>query len=671
MNRSALLAAALAASLSLAARAALDAAELDTRTSPCSDFYGYVNGRWQETALIPNDRSSWGTFSIVDKNNEAILLQALADAMKSPPPTGSDARKAVDYFASGMDVEAIEAAGLEPVRPLLARANAVDDTESLAGALGAFHARHIRAGFQFTVRADAKDSNRYLAQLVQGGLGLPDRDYYFRDDAKSKEQRSAYVQHVARLFQLAGDDAKDAQAHAQVVLALETKLAGASMTNVERRDPERTYNPMSIAKLEALAPGFPWRPYLAALGAAKVEEVNVAQPAFFQAFAKLARERDAPDWRTYLRWQVLHATAPVLPRAFVDADFDFYQRELRGRRAYPERNGHVLEVIGGHYGEEPMAQAVAQLFVARAFPPAAKQRAEELVRNVKAALATRLRSIDWMSDATRTRALEKLAAMRTKIGYPDHWRDYGDAKVGSQPFATNWLRANEFEMRRLIGHLARPVDRDEWWMAPHIVNAYYSSELNEIVFPAGILQPPFFDAAADDALNYGAIGSVIGHEITHGFDDRGRRFDAHGNLRDWWTEADTNGYLMRAKRLEDQYAGFEGVDGIHVNGKLTLGENIADVGGLKIAYLALQHALEGTERKEIDGLTPEQRFFVAFAREWRTAYRPAYERLLLQTDQHSPAHFRVRGALAHMPEFASAFSCEPAKTLAAQPADIW
>jgi putative endopeptidase len=670
MNRS-LLAAALAASLSLAANAALDVAELDTGASPCTDFYRYVNGRWLESALIPNDRSSWGTFSIVDKGNEAVLLQALAEAMKSPPPIGSDARKAVDYFGSGMDIEAIETAGLEPVRGQLARAEAVDSVESLAQALGAFHAQRIRAGFQFTVRPDAKDSSRYLAQLVQGGLGLPDRDYYFRDDAKSREQREAYVRHVARVFQLAGESSLDAQSHAQVVLALETKLAGASMTNVERRDPERTYNPMPVAKLQALAKGFPWPTYLASLGAAEVDEVNVAQPAFFEAFARLARERDPSEWRTYLRWHVLHATAAVLPRAFVDADFDFYQRELRGRRAFPERNGHVLEVVSGHYGEEPMAQAVAQLFVARAFPPAAKGRAQQLVRNVKEALATRLRSVEWMSDATRERALEKLAAMRTKIGYPDHWREYADAKVGRQPFATNWLRANEYEMRRLIGHLGKPVDRDEWWMAPHIVNAYYSSELNEIVFPAGILQPPFFDATADDALNYGAIGSVIGHEITHGFDDRGRRFDARGNLRDWWTEKDANGYLTRAKRLEDHYAGFEGVDGIHVNGKLTLGENIADVGGLKIAYLALQHALEGTGRKPIDGLAPEQRFFIAFAQVWRMAYRPAYERLMLQTDQHSPAQFRVRGALAHMPEFARTFSCEPAKTLAAQPADIW
>jgi predicted metalloendopeptidase len=557
------------------------------------------------------------------------------------------------------------------VRPQLARAESVRDVESLAKALGAFHAQRIRAGFQFAVRADAKDSSRYLAQLAQGGLGLPDREYYFRDDTRSKEQRAAYLEHVARLFQLAGDDRGTAELNAQKVLALETKLAGASMTNVERRDPERTYNPMPVAKLAALAPEFPWRTYLAALGAPKVDEVNVQQPAFFQAFAQAAREQDPATWRTYLRWHVLHATAGVLPRAFVDADFDFFQRELRGRRAFPERNGHVLEVIGGHYGEEPMAQAVAQLFVARAFPPPAKERAVELVRNVKEALAARLRTVEWMGDATRERALEKLAAMRIKVGYPDRWREYADAKVGRQLFATNWLRANEFEMRRQIGRLGKPVDRDEWWMAPHIVNAYYSSELNEIVFPAGILQPPFFDAQADDALNYGAIGSVIGHEITHGFDDRGRRFDAQGNLRDWWTEDDARGYLTRAKRVEDQYAGFEGVDGIHVNGKLTLGENISDVGGLKIAYLALQRALEGQERKPIDGFTPEQRFFMAFAREWRTAYRPAYERLLLQTDQHSPGQFRVRGAIAHMPEFAKAFSCEPAKTLLAQPADIW
>ena len=337
----------------------------------------------------------------------------------------------------------------------------------------------------------------------------------------------------------------------------------------------------------------------------------------------------------------------------------------------PARDGHVLDVISGRYGEEPLAQAVGQVFVAAAFPPEAKARAKDLVVHVKSALAQRLRTVEWMGDATRARALEKLAAMNMKIGYPDRWRDYSQASVGDYVFADNWLRASVFEHRRLVLKIGKPVDRSEWRMAPHIVNAYYARELNEIVFPAGILQPPFFDATADDPLNHGAIGAVIGHEITHGFDDNGRRFDARGNMADWWTPEDARGYLDRARRIEEQYGGYEGIEGLRVNGKLTLGENISDVGGLKIAYLALQDALAGKPREAIDGLAPEQRFFVAFARIWRAAYRPAYERLLIQTNSHSPARFRVRGAIAHMPEFGKAFSCEAPRTAQSGGTEIW
>ncbi|HET9578988.1 MAG TPA: M13 family metallopeptidase [Usitatibacter sp.] len=664
-------AAALALALASSAHAALDVRELDGKADPCRDFYGYVNGSWLAATTIPDDRSGWGTFAIVAKRNEAILLAALDEALAAPPAEGSAARKAVDFYASGMDIDAIEKAGLDPVSKPLAAADSVTDARSLAVALAALHARRIRAGFEFGVRADAKDSGRYLAQLLQGGLGLPERDYYFRTDERSKTQRADYVAHVARLFVLAGDSRPRAEERANTVLALETQLANASLGAVERRDPEKTYHKMTMAQLEELAPGFPWHAYLEALGTPALSEANVAQPEFFRAFARLAKERAPAEWRTYLRWHVLHAAARTLPRAFADADFDFYQRELRGRRSQPLRAGEVVDFIVGHYGEQPMAEAMGQIFVARAFSTQAKARALELVRNVKEALAGRLRAVEWMSEATRERALEKLAAMNVKIGYPDRWRDYSAATVGAHVYAENWLRANEFEHRRLVAKLAQPVDRGEWWMAPYIVNAYYSAERNEIVFPAGILQPPFFDAEADDALNYGAIGAVIGHEITHGFDDRGRRYDAQGNLRDWWTQTDARGYLARAKRIEEQYAGYEGIEGLHVNGQLTLGENISDVGGLKIAYLALAQALDGREAAPIDGLTPEQRFFISFAQAWRATYRPAYERLLIQTDQHSPARFRVRGALAHMPEFAKAFHCEAPQSLAGEPAEIW
>ena len=655
-----------------AAHAALDTRELDRDIDPCTDFYGYVNGKWLAGAAIPDDRSVWGTFSYVQRNNEAILMTALDEALKSPPAPGSGARVALDYYASGLDTDAIESAGLDPIAPLLAKAAAVDDAQSLADALAALHAHRIKAGFEFNVRADAHDASRYLAQLLQAGLGLPERDYYFRQDATSVAQRKAYVTHVARIFALAGDEPPRAQERAEAVLAFETELARSAMTVVERRDPEANYHKLTVAQVEARAPGFPWRRYLAALGAAKVEEVNLGQPRFFESFARMAQAGTPEAWRTYLRWQILHAAAPRLPRAYAEADFDFFERQLRGRNAIPQRDGYVVESIAGRYGEEPIAEGIGEIFVAKAFSPEAKRRALELVRNVKGALDKRLRTLEWMSPETRARALEKLAAMQVKIGYPDRWRDYSSATIGKRVYADNWLRAGELEHRRLVARIGAPVDRGEWWMAPHIVNAYYSRERNEIVFPAGILQPPFFDMKVDDALNYGAIGAVIGHEITHGFDDNGRRFDARGNLRDWWTTEDAKGFLARAKRIEEQYSAYEGIDGLRVNGKLTLGENISDVGGLKIAWLALQQSLEGKDRRRIDGLTPEQRFFVSFAKTWRTAYRPAYERLLIHTNGHSPARYRVQGPLSHMPEFAKAFSCEAPKTAASHPSlEIW
>jgi len=656
--------------LALPVHAAPDRREVDPAIDACTDFYGYVNQRWIASTAIPDDRSSWGTFQMVEKNNEDILLAALAEGVKARPAPGSPQRKAIDFFASGMDLQAIEAARLTPIAHPLEVAEGVSDAGSLASALAMLHGVRIPAAFEFEVRADARDASRYLAQLLQAGLGLPDRDYYFRDDERSKALRASYVAHVARVFVLAGDGANAASEHAAAVMDLEAALAKASMTAVERRDPEKTYNNLSLADLEREAPGFPWRAYFKALGAADVERVNVAQPAFFRTFARLATDRPASQWRTYLRWQVLHAAAPFLPRAFDEADFDFFQRELRGRKAAAARDGHVLDVISGHYGEQPMAQAMAQVFVAQAFSPQAKARAADLVRHVKKALALRLSTVEWMTDATRKRALEKLDAMNIKVGYPDRWRDFSDAKLGDYVFAENWLRANAYAHRRLLARIGRPVDRGDWWMAPHIVNAYYSRELNEIVFPAGILQPPFFDATADDALNYGAIGAVIGHEITHGFDDNGRRFDAHGNMTDWWTAEDARGYMQRATRIERQYGEYEGIEGLHVNGKLTLGENISDVGGLKIAYLALQDALAGKPREPIDGLMPEQRFFLAFARIWRAAYRPAYERLLIQTNSHSPARFRVRGAIAHMPEFGKAFGCKSDYAASGAP-EIW
>ena len=667
------LAAAVLATFAGAAPAALDIAGFDRGIEACTDIYQHVNRRWLEATPIPDDRTSWGTAAMVDRNNEAILVAALDAAVKAPPAAGTPQRKAADFYRSGMDVAAIEKAGTRPLQPVMARVAAVKTPADVARTLGYLHTLGINAGFTFELEQDVKDSSRYLVQLQQGGLGLPERDYYFKDDERSKQQREAYLKHVARMLELYGEPAAQAQKEAATVFAFESQLAAASRPRVELRDDEKNYNKRSVKALAAETPGFAWSEYLRAINGGMVADVNLAQPEFFKALARLAKERPAEDWRVYLRWQVLRATADKLPAAFNDESFAFNERLMKGRKAQPPRSRHVLTGISGGLGTLPMAQAVGQIYVERAFPPESKARALELVRNVKSALGDRLRTLDWMGAETRTRALEKLAAMEIKIGYPDRWRDYSDAKIGDASFVENWFAANRYEMRYNLRRLGKEVDRHEWLMSPHMVNAYHNANMNEIVFPAAILQPPFFDPKADDALNYGGIGMVIGHEITHGFDDRGRKYDARGNLTDWWTAEDARRYEERAKRIAKQYSGYEGPEGLKVNGELTLGENISDLGGLKIAYLALQKALRDKPQGPIDGLTQEQRFFLSYAQVWRSNMRPEQERLRILTDGHSPARYRVKGPLANMPEFAQAFSCDAGKTLLSEGerANIW
>jgi predicted metalloendopeptidase len=572
-----------------------------------------------------------------------------------------------------MDLEGIEKAGLKPLDPLLARIAGVTDVATLSRALAALQASGIGAGFAFAVQADARDSSTNIAYLRQAGLGLPDRDYYFHDDARSKRYRDEYRKHLARIFELAGDAPEAAAHHAATTFAIETELARASMTGAQRRDIDKTYNRMSLAKLAESAPGFPWADHLEALGARGVGELVVNQPAFLAAFAKLAGERPPAQWRAYLRWHLLKDTASKLPRAYREADFAFSESLLKGVKAELPRDRTVIEIIAGRNGSAPLGHALGMLYVATEFPPEAKAKALALIADVRAALAERIRDLDWMGEETKARAFEKLSAMSVKVGYPDRWKDFTDADVGDRPFVENWLRAAAYEHRRAIARLGQHVDRGQWWMSPHAVNAYASSSNNEIVFPAGILQPPFFHASADDAANYGGIGMVIGHEITHLFDDRGRRFDARGNLRDWWTRDDERRYVERAKRVERQYGAYVGVEDTKLDGRLTLGENISDIGGLKIAYVAYQKALARNPSAHIGGLTPEQRYFVAFAQSWRARYRPEQERLLIQTDSHSPPRFRVAGPIANMPEFARAFSCDPAKSLLPESGrvDLW
>ena len=658
------LAAALALAFTLPASAALDVAGLDKASDPCTDFFAYANKLWLDATPIPDDRTAWGGAAMLDLRNEKLLEEAFGEALAKPlPPAGTAERKVLQFYASGMDTAAVEKAGLAPLAPIFTAIGKVDSPQGLARAMATMRANGLAAGVTFGVSVDARDASRYIAELGQGGLGLPDRDYYLLDDERSKSQREAYVKHVARMFVLAGDAPGVAATNAQRVMALETELARGSSTRVERRDPVKNYNKMTVAQLEKDAPGFPWRGFLAALGAQRASEINVEQPRFMQAFAKLAAERPADEWRTYLRWRALDGASSVLPERFEAEHFDFFDRTLRGAKTMTPRHRRVITAIGGRFGANGLGHAVGKIYVAKAFPPEAKQRAQVLIEDVKAALADRLRKVDWMGEDTRAASLEKLAAMQVKIGYPDKWRDFSDAQVGAYSFADNWMRSRAFDLRRDVKRIGRPVDRTDWWMGQYIVNAYYNPSGNEIVFPAAILQPPFFDATADDAYNYGGIGTVIGHEITHGFDDTGRQFDAKGNLREWWSAEDTKRYSERAQRAVKQYGEYEGPFGVKTNGSLTLGENLADVGGLKIAYDALQRALARKPTPAIDGLTPEQRFFIAFGQAWRGKSRPERERELLLTDTHSLPRYRVKGSLVQVPEFARAFSCDVKQAL--------
>ena len=673
---------------------ALDVKGLDKSIDACADFYAYANRTWLEGTQIPGDRTFWGTFSIIGRNNEDLLIRLLDEASKSPPPATTALGKVVRYYERGMNEAHIRHWQLKPLAQFMGPIELMKDTGEMARLIGELHTRGIHPGFAFEIEVDRRDSKRYIAELHQAGLGLPDRDYYFREDERSQKIRDAYREHLVKVLRLNGDDEATAKANAATIFEIETELARASMTAVERRDVEKTYNKMTPAELAASAPGFPWKAYFEALAAPSLPNLVVNQPSFMKRFAELAAGRPIAQWRTYLRWHLLQATSDKLDTRYESLAFEFYGKTLKGQADPGSRSKRVLDIISGPYGNAPMAEALGQLYVSNAFPPEAKARALKLVENVKAALTDRLKTVDWMTEQTRARSLEKVAAMRIKIGYPDRWKDLSDANVGEHVFVDNWMSANQFEHQRNLKRLDQPVDRDEWWMSPHIVNAYYNGSNNEIVFPAAILQAPFFDPKADDAVNYGAIGTVIGHEITHGFDDRGRLFDKDGNMRDWWSEEDARRYKERAKKIESQYGNFTAIDGIKVNGALTLGENISDVGGVKIAYLALQKALaqapapapeKGKSAKapakaapakgaaNTEGFTPDQRFFISYAQAWRGKFSPERERLLLRTDGHSLNQFRVYGPIAHMPEFARAFSCDASKTLLSEGerANIW
>jgi predicted metalloendopeptidase len=639
--------------------AAVDRAYMDPSVPPCRDFYDYANGAFNRVP-IPADYSAFGVAQEIDGRNHTILKDILESAARSPGPPGSVTQRAGDFYASGMDEATIEREGLRPIAPLLAAIQAAATPAALSRLVGRLQGQGVPAAFGFEIQQDDKDSAAMIAKLSQGGLGLPDRDYYFQAGEDSVRIRAAYRAHVARILELAGDAPAAARSEADAVMALETALARASRTLVALRDPESNYHRVARVDLGSVAAHVDWEGFLGATGFPAAEErLLVGQPEFFAALDRILTGEPAATWRLYLRWRLLDSVSVYVGRAFAEESFAFNGRVLEGETKMKPRWLRVMAAVDGAVGED-----LGQLFVARAFSPAARQRVLEMVRFHIEAMHGRIDAASWMSPSSKQEAHRKLAAMRVKVGYPDTWRDYRGLDITRGPYVLNVLAGASFEFRRQMAKLGKPVDRAEWQMTPQTNDAYYDASLNEIALPAGGLQPPAFDERASDCDNYGALAPTIGHEITHGFDDQGRQYDSRGNLRNWWTDADARGYQERAERIARLYDGYEALPGLHINGHQTLGENIADVGGLRLSYEAYRLATRGRPQPDIGGFTAQQRFFLAFAQEWRSNDRPELVRLILASDVHSPERWRVRGPVANFPEFRRAFGCT-------EPTDTW
>lgn len=631
---------------------AFDVANLDKNTSACADFFQYANGGWLKANPIPAAYPAWGVANILNEKNRDMLREILEAAAKNVGSHKSNNEQKIgDYYATCMDEAKIEAEGLKPLQAELDRVARINNQGTLQDEIGHLHSIGFSALFSSRSTQDFKNSAEVTAELFQGGLGLPDRDYYIKPDKKMI--RDEYLKHVAKMFELMGDDAAKAASEAQTVMTLESKLAESSKTRVELRDPEKLYHRMPMARIHDIAPTFDWMAYFQRIGLAQKADVNVATPDFFKVMDAQLTATSLADWQTYLRWHLINTAAQGLSSKFVDEDFNFKGKILQGAKENLPRWKRCVAATDRALGE-----ALGEVYVKKAFPPAAKARALEMVRNLEAALKSDITTLSWMGEATRKQAIVKLEAFLNKIGYPDKWRDYSTLRIDRSSFVNNRIRVGQFNERRDLAKIGKPVDRMEWGMSPPTVNAYYNPQINEIVFPAGILQPPYFDAEADDAFNYGGMGSVIGHEMTHGFDDQGRQFDSTGNLANWWSEADLKAFKERAKCVIDQFSSFEVEKGLNQNGNLVVGESIADLGGLVVAYAAYQKALEGKPRVDIGGFTPEQRFFLGYARGWANNIRPEFARLLVNIDPHPLAKFRVNGPLSNMPQFAAAFQCK-------------
>jgi putative endopeptidase len=626
---------------------------LDKSVDPCSDFYAFACSKWEAQNPIPSDRPAWGRFNELQERGEYIVRDILEKAAAKTTGRSANEQKIGDYYASCMDEAAVEKAGLKPLDHDLGSIAALKSKADLPREILRLHREGTDVLFNFDSGSDFKNASQIIAQIDQGGLGLPDRDYYFKDDAKSAELRQKYVEHVQKMFALLGDAPDKAAAEAKVVMDIETGLAKGALDQTSRRDPQKIYHKLTNRELAALSPGFNWNEYFEGVGAPKFDSLNVAEPDFVKQMQNVVNTYSLDDWKTYLRWHVVHDNARLLPAAFVNESFDFFGKTLQGTKELRPRWKRCVSFANGDLGE-----AIGQIYVEQTFGAEGKARTLAMVEKLEEALGEDIKSLPWMSEDTKKQALTKLAAITNRIGYPDKWRDYATLQIVRGDALGNSQRANQYDLQRRLNKINKPLDKRDWSYPPMTINANYNDNQNNITFPAGILQPPFYDNQADDAMNFGGIGAVIGHELTHGFDDEGSQFDAEGNLRDWWTATDKKQFEERTGCIKDQYGSFVAVDDLKLNGKLTLGENTADNGGMRIAYMALMSALGGKEPPPVDGLTTQQRFFLGWANIWCQNRTDAIARMLVTLDPHSPGKYRVNGTVSNMPEFREAYHCK-------------
>jgi predicted metalloendopeptidase len=627
----------------------IDLANFDKSYSPQQDFYRYVNGTWLKKTKIPADKSNYGSFTALYDEAQQRLRKIIEDAANKDNPPGSDEQKIGDFYKSFMDTAHIEALGLKSLKPSIDRVNAVNKKDDLPELIAWLQSIGVQMPFSFYVAQDGKHSDRYICYISQSGLGMPDRDYYLNNSEKFKKFRGRYKEYIIKLLTLGGE--KNAANKADRIIALEKEIAQYHWTRVENRDRDKTYNNYEVSRLIKDYPHFNWEKFISNIQKEAVENIIVRQPGYLKGFDTIMKKASLDDWKNYFEFKLISAYTDVLPDDYVKADFDFYGKTLSGIEQIRPRWKRGVSMVDGNLGE-----VLGRIYVGLYFKPQAKERMKKLVDNLVLSYRERLRKLDWMSNATKKEALLKLSKFNAKIGYPDKWKDYSSLEIKADDLLGNYMRSNIWDHTYNMNKLGKPVDRGEWGMTPQTVNAYYSSTMNEVVFPAAILQPPFFNMEADDAVNYGAIGSVIGHELTHGFDDQGRKSDGDGNLRNWWTDEDRKKFDERAQRMVEQYDLYSPIDTLHINGRLTLGENIADLGGVTIAYYAYQNSLNGKKAPVIDKFSGNQRFFIGWAQIWRRKYKDDELRKRLLTDPHSPSEYRVNGILSNMPEFYKAFN---------------